>query len=186
MLAPGWQAFIATTSFGAGYTILICASLTTDYEIQDWYGAIAQCWCSHQLILFRHVTLMTISVALLATAFNTFAARRMPMFEGMILYLHIILWFGVSCTLYSHPRIRTDMNSSTFRPGSLHLKYPPLKSLANSKIGADGQLWAQQQCSANSPRLLPSRELTAPLIWQKRSASLCHAIGVPVLTTYTA
>ena len=38
---------------------------------------------------------MTISVALIATAFNTFAARRLPMFEGMVLYLHILLWFGV-------------------------------------------------------------------------------------------
>lgn len=44
---------------------------------------------------YRHVTLMTIAIALLATAFNTFAARRLPMFEGMILYLHIFLWFGV-------------------------------------------------------------------------------------------
>jgi hypothetical protein len=41
---------------------------------------------------------MTIFIALLATVFNTFAARRLPMFEGMILYLHIILWFGVSIT----------------------------------------------------------------------------------------
>lgn len=45
---------------------------------------------------FRHVTLLTIAVALLATAFNMFAAKRLPMFEGMILYLHIFLWFGVS------------------------------------------------------------------------------------------
>jgi hypothetical protein len=37
LLEPGWQAFIATTSFGAGYTILISASLTMDYEIVDWY-----------------------------------------------------------------------------------------------------------------------------------------------------
>lgn len=44
----------------------------------------------------RHVTLLTIAVALLATAFNMFAAKRLPMFEGMILYLHIFLWFGVS------------------------------------------------------------------------------------------
>jgi len=40
LLKPGWQAFIATTSFGAGYTILICASLTTNYEFQDWCVAI--------------------------------------------------------------------------------------------------------------------------------------------------
>ena len=53
--------------------------MTTVYEMQNW-----------------HVTIMTIAVALLATAFNTFAARRLPMFEGIILYLHILLWFGVS------------------------------------------------------------------------------------------
>jgi len=41
---------------------------------------------------------MTIAVALLASAFNIFGARRLPMFEGMILHLHILLWFGVSCT----------------------------------------------------------------------------------------
>ncbi|KAM0705250.1 hypothetical protein Q7P35_008040 [Cladosporium inversicolor] len=41
-----------------------------------------------------HVTLMTIAVALVATAFNTFTARRLPMFDGMVLYLHILLWFG--------------------------------------------------------------------------------------------
>jgi hypothetical protein len=35
----GWQAFIATTSFGAGYTTLVCVSLTMDYEIQNWSGA---------------------------------------------------------------------------------------------------------------------------------------------------
>jgi hypothetical protein len=53
--------------------------MTMDYEMQNW-----------------HVTIMTIAVALIATAFNTFAARRLPMFEGIILYLHILLWFGVS------------------------------------------------------------------------------------------
>jgi hypothetical protein len=44
---------------------------------------------------------MTISVALVATLFNTFAARRLPMFEGMILYLHIFLWFAVGGPLCS-------------------------------------------------------------------------------------
>lgn len=58
--------------------------MTVDYEMQNW-----------------HVTIMTIAVALLATAFNTFAARRLPMFEGIILYLHILLWFGVSVQVSS-------------------------------------------------------------------------------------
>jgi hypothetical protein len=39
LLLPGWQAFIAGTSFGAGYTLLFCVSITTDYESQDWYVA---------------------------------------------------------------------------------------------------------------------------------------------------
>lgn len=48
--------------------------MTMDYEMQN-----------------LHVTIMTIAVALLATAYNTFAARRLPMFEGIIFYLHILL-----------------------------------------------------------------------------------------------
>jgi hypothetical protein len=40
-LLPGWQAFIAGTSFGAGYTTLFCVSITTSYETQDWYVAVA-------------------------------------------------------------------------------------------------------------------------------------------------
>jgi hypothetical protein len=111
----GWQAFIATTSFGAGYTTLVCVSLTMDYEIQNWSGAPTRLRRGILLTVCRHVTLMTISVALVATAFNTFAARRLPMFEGMVLYLHILLWFGVCgrltpCTqrklTYSVPRSR--------------------------------------------------------------------------------
>lgn len=46
---------------------------------------------------------MTIAIALLATTFNTFAARRLPMFEGMILYLHIFLWFGVGISVANSP-----------------------------------------------------------------------------------
>jgi hypothetical protein len=66
-----------------------------DYEIQNWSGAPTRLRRGILLTVCRHVTLMTISVALVATAFNTFAARRLPMFEGMVLYLHILLWFGV-------------------------------------------------------------------------------------------
>lgn len=92
----------------------------------------------------RHATLMTISVALLATVFNTFLARRLPMFEGMVLYLHIFLWFGV-CALFLPLRIaHADMGSFIYRPGSLRLRYPPPKSLSTSRIGVDGRPWDQQ------------------------------------------
>jgi hypothetical protein len=145
-LEPGWQAFIATTSFGAGYTTLVCVSLTMDYEVQDWYVVVTRRYRDRQLTVYasRHVTLMTIFIALLATAFNTFAARRLPMFEGMILYLHIILWFGVSITLCSLHATFVDIDSSIFRSGSLRPRYPPLKYLGNSKIGVDGRRWVQQ------------------------------------------
>jgi len=88
---------------------------------------------------------MTISVALVATAFNTFAARRLPMFEGMVLYLHILLWFGVcdrnATTL--NQSMSANINSSTFRLGSLRPKYQLLKCLATSRIGADGRRWVR-------------------------------------------
>jgi hypothetical protein len=54
---------------------------------------------------------MTILVALLATAFNTFAAKRLPMFEGVILYLHLLLWFGVSHILSSLRATRADRHT---------------------------------------------------------------------------
>jgi hypothetical protein len=87
---------------------------------------------------------MTISIALLATVFNTFAARRLPMFEGMILYLHIILWFGVGNTLSSPHETRTDTDSSISQPGFLHPRYQRLKYSPSSRISGVGQLWVQQ------------------------------------------
>lgn len=67
--------------------------------------------CNSPLIIddYRHVTLMTIAIALLATAFNTFAARRLPMFEGMVLYLHIFLWFGVGIWVANPPTLRDKL-----------------------------------------------------------------------------
>jgi hypothetical protein len=96
------------------------------------------------MTLYRHVTLMTISVALVATAFNIFAARRLPMFEGMILYLHILLWFGVGVLFFSSYSTRIDICSSIFRSGSLPRRYQLLKCLVTSRTGVDGQPWVQQ------------------------------------------
>jgi hypothetical protein len=98
----------------------------------------------HSNDFYRHVTLMTISVALVATAFNIFAARRLPMFEGMILYLHILLWFGVGVLFFSSYSTRIDICSSIFRSGSLPRRYQLLKCLVTSRTGVDGQPWVQQ------------------------------------------
>jgi choline transport protein len=87
---------------------------------------------------------MTVFVALLATAFNTFAAKRLPMFEGMILYLHILLWFGVSFITSSPRATRADIHSTISRFGSWRLRYQPLKCSASSKTGLGGQLQVQQ------------------------------------------
>jgi hypothetical protein len=87
---------------------------------------------------------MTISVALVATAFNIFAARRLPVFEGIILYLHILLWFGVGVLFFPSYTVRTDLYSTISRSGSLPLRYQLLKSSVTSRIGVDGRPWVQQ------------------------------------------
>jgi hypothetical protein len=182
-LLPGWQAFVAGTAFSAASLILMCASMTADYEVKDWYVALAPPHWNRLLILPRHVTLMTIFVALLAAGFNTFAARRLPMFEGMILYLHILLWFGVSSYRLHLALPVLTWISTTFRPGSWRLRYQPLKCSPSSKTMEDGQLWVQQWCSASSPRPMLLQELIAPLTWRKRCLSPCtFVLGVPVLT----
>jgi hypothetical protein len=87
---------------------------------------------------------MNISVALVATAFNIFAARRLPMFENMILYLHIFLWFGVRFLSISPYGTRTDLNSFMSRSGSLLLRCQLLKCSVTSRIGVDGRPWVER------------------------------------------
>ncbi|KAK6437770.1 hypothetical protein LTR95_006042 [Oleoguttula sp. CCFEE 5521] len=82
--ALGWQAFIAVAAFQAGNLILILvAESTPSYTQQPWHG-----------------TLMTVAVALFATAFNTFAARHLPMFEGMVLFFHFLGFFAILIPLW--------------------------------------------------------------------------------------
>jgi hypothetical protein len=87
---------------------------------------------------------MTISVALVATAFDMFAARRLPMFESMILYLHVFLWFGVGVLFCSPYDARADPNTSISQSGSLPLRCQLLKYSVTSRTGVDGQPWVQQ------------------------------------------
>ena len=48
----------------------------------------------------RQGTLFTIAIALFAVAFNTFAARHLPTFEGFVLLFHLIGFFAVMIPLW--------------------------------------------------------------------------------------
>ncbi|KAK5131255.1 hypothetical protein LTR08_001160 [Meristemomyces frigidus] len=83
--ALGWQAFIAVSAYQAGNLILILASVGyPGYTPTAWQG-----------------TLITIAVALFATAFNTFAAKKLPLFEGVILFVHILGFFAILIPLWT-------------------------------------------------------------------------------------
>ena len=43
---------------------------------------------------------MTIAVALFSIAFNTFAAKRLPLFEGVILFVHVLGFFAILIPLW--------------------------------------------------------------------------------------
>ncbi|KAI6914489.1 amino acid transporter [Hortaea werneckii] len=79
----GWQAAIATTAYGAGNVILQMGAISyPSYVPTKW-----------------HATLMTMGVTLLSVFFNTLGARHLPLFESLILVLHIVGFFAVIITL---------------------------------------------------------------------------------------
>ena len=82
--ALGWQAGIATTAYVSGTLILELAALYhPSYSPQLWHG-----------------TLMVIAVAAFATFFNTVGAKRLPLFEGIILFVHVIGFFAILIPLW--------------------------------------------------------------------------------------
>jgi amino acid transporter len=82
--ALGWQAFIASASFGTGQLIFLSVSVQNpSFQATPWQG-----------------TLFTIGIALFSVAFNTFAARHLPVFEGLVLMFHIIGFFAVMVPLW--------------------------------------------------------------------------------------
>ena len=82
--ALGWQAAIAVTAFGAGNVILQMAALNhPGYIPQPYQG-----------------TLMTIAVTIFSVFFNTVGAKHLPLFESMILFLHIFGFFAVCIPLW--------------------------------------------------------------------------------------
>lgn len=75
--ALGWQAVVAGGCYSTSSLMLQLVSFNNpSYVPQNW-----------------HVTLMMIGVAGLATAFNTFGAKQLPLLEGIALFIHV---FGVS------------------------------------------------------------------------------------------
>jgi choline transport protein len=80
----GWQASIALTSFAAGnITLELAATMHPTYKPAPWHG-----------------TLMTIIMAIMAVLVNTVGAKRLPLLEAAILFLHIFGFFAVMIPLW--------------------------------------------------------------------------------------
>lgn len=80
----GWQAFIASASYAAGQRIFIAASIMhPTFQPAPWQSC-----------------LFTIAIALFAAGFNTFLAKRLPMFEGIVLFAHLLGFFVILITLW--------------------------------------------------------------------------------------
>jgi hypothetical protein len=73
LCAITWQTSIAGAAFVAGTIIqgLFVLNLKT-YEFQRWHG-----------------TLLTIAFIIVAVVFNTYFAKRLPMVEGLFVFVHI-------------------------------------------------------------------------------------------------
>lgn len=84
LAALSWQAFLTSASYPSGQLILIVASVANpSYVPTVWQG-----------------TLMTMAVGLFAACFNTFGAKRLPFFEGVILLFFFIGFFAVLVPLW--------------------------------------------------------------------------------------
>ena len=82
--ALGWQASIALTSFAAGnVTLELASAMHPTYTPGLWHG-----------------TLMTILMAVLAVMVNTLGAKRLPLLEATILFLHVFGFFAVLVPLW--------------------------------------------------------------------------------------
>ena len=82
--ALGWQAAIAVTAFGAGNIILQMAALSNpSYVPTAWQG-----------------TLITMAVVVFSLFFNTVGAKHLPLFESMILFLHVFGFFAILIPLW--------------------------------------------------------------------------------------
>ena len=82
--ALGWQAGTASTAYLTGTMIQGLIVLNHDsYTPTRWQG-----------------TLFTIAISLIATFFNTYGAKQLPLLEGLILFLHIFGFFAILIPLW--------------------------------------------------------------------------------------
>ncbi|KAK5161468.1 hypothetical protein LTS14_001264 [Recurvomyces mirabilis] len=82
--ALGWQAFIASAAFQSAATILTVAAMNfPSYTPQVW-----------------QITLLTMGVGVFAISVNAFGAKRLPLFEGAILFFYIIGFFVICIPLW--------------------------------------------------------------------------------------
>jgi len=82
--ALGWQAFIASAAFQSAATILTLASMSFPaYEPQVW-----------------QTTVLTMGVGVFAISFNAFGAKRLPMFEGAVLFFYVVGFFAITIPLW--------------------------------------------------------------------------------------
>ncbi|KAK5687105.1 hypothetical protein LTS10_001242 [Elasticomyces elasticus] len=80
----GWQVNIASGSY------LVALQLQGIIVLND-NSYVAQPW---------HGTLMIIAVAVVAILFNTFAAKKLPLIEGVILIIHVFGFFAILIPLW--------------------------------------------------------------------------------------
>lgn len=82
--ALGWQATTATTAYGAGVGVLYIAAMNyPSYEPTQWHG-----------------TLATLAVLVVSTIGNTIGARKLPLLEGVILFLYIFGFCAILIPLW--------------------------------------------------------------------------------------
>lgn len=75
---------------------------------------------------------MTMGVTLLSVFFNTLGARHLPLFESLILVLHIVGFFAVIITLgVLAPKVSRPMDWHTCALLTLYRR-PPSRFLRNS------------------------------------------------------
>jgi len=80
----GWQTGIASIAFLAGTQIQGLIVLNNpDYVFERWHG-----------------TLLCIAVTLFAIIFNTVLAKKLPLVEGLVLFLHIFGFFAILIPLW--------------------------------------------------------------------------------------
>lgn len=81
----GWQALCASTAYISGTMIqgLIVLNNWDTYIPERWHG-----------------TLLTMAVAAFSVVFNTAFARKLPLFEGIILIIHIGDFIGILVALW--------------------------------------------------------------------------------------